>query len=106
MHYGAGYNIWGRHAESRHRGGVAVAWIEISRWQVDGVVNYRPNMIIFVLTTRRRIWYVVRAYVPRKDAPTVVRVEQTLGQAAKGVEVILMGDLNFRLGELRDTWEE
>ena len=63
-------------------------------------------MVSTVLTSGRRIWYVVGEYVPPNDAPTVARVEQTLGQAAKGVEVILMGDLNFRLGELRDTWEE
>ena len=37
---------------------------------------------------------------------TVTRVEQALGNVAKGVEVILLVDLNVMIQEPCDTWEE
>ena len=42
-------------------------------------------------------WYVLGAYVPPNEAPTVARIDQALEQAYRGVEVILLGDLNIRL---------
>ena len=30
-------------------------------------------------------------YVPPNDAPTIVRAEEALGKAAKGVDIILLG---------------
>ena len=44
--------------------------------------------------------------MPPKYSPTVARVDQELSQAAKGVEVILLDDLNVRLREPCNTWEE
>ena len=42
----------------------------------------------------------------QNDAPTIFHMEQALGQAAKGVEVIILGYINIRLGEPRITQEE
>ena len=63
-------------------------------------------MVSFVLTTGRRRWYVVGSYVPPNEAPDIVRMEEALGQAAKGLDIILMGDLNVRLQEMCDSLEE
>ena len=60
-------------------------------------------MVSFVLTKGGRRWYIVGAYVPTNDVPKIARVEQALGQAAKGVEVFLLGDLTVRLGKLLDA---
>ena len=50
--------------------------------------------------------WVVGVYMPPNYYPSVVRVKQALGNTSKGVEVILMVDLNMRLQEPRDAWEE
>ena len=59
-----------------------------------------------MLTTGKWRCFIVRVYVPPNNTPTVARVEKSLGQASKGVEVILMGNLNVRLQELSDVREE
>ena len=53
-----------------------------------------------------RIWCLVGAYVPPNDVPTVACMNQALGKTAKEVKVVLMGDLNVRLGEPPDAQEE
>ena len=83
-----------------------MAWRYRARWQVEGIFNYVPKVLICVLTMGRWRWYVIGAYIPPNDAPTVSSMEQELGQAAKGVEFILLVDLNVRLVELRDAREE
>ena len=44
-------------------------------------------------------------HAPTQKKP-VTRVEQALGNVAKGVEVILLVDLNVMIQEPCDTWEE
>ena len=90
MRYGAGYTIWVTNSYSRHQGGFIVTWREKTGWQVEGIANYGPNVLSFVLTTGRRRWYVVEAYVPPNNAPTIPCVDEALGQAAKGEEIIFL----------------
>ena len=40
--------------------------------------------------------------MPPYDATDVHRIDQSLGVAPKGMELILLGDINFRLREPRD----
>ena len=47
--YGAGHVVWEMEAESRHWGVVVVVWREEAGWQVEGIVNFGPNMAIFLL---------------------------------------------------------
>ena len=68
--------------------------------------NVGTNMVSFLLTLIVQRWYVVRAYVPTNDIPTVNQVEKAQVADLKGVETILMGELNARLGEPRDEREE
>ena len=44
--------------------------------------------------------------MPPNDAPTAARMEKALGNAAKGVEVIILGDLKVRLQQPRGMREE
>ena len=44
--------------------------------------------------------------MPPNNAPTVARVGQAPGNATKGVDVILLGDLNVRPREPHDVQEE
>ena len=51
-------------------------------------------------------WYVVGAYVLPNDLPDMHHVEQVLKAATKGLEIILMGELNVRLRDPCDEFEE
>ena len=104
--YGAGYLLWATEAEIRHQGRMAVIWREEVGWQIEGMVNFGPNMVSFLLKSGESIWYVIGAYVPPNDVPTVHQVEQLLTENPKWVETILMGDLNERLEEPCDKREE
>ena len=44
-------------------------------------------------------WYVVGEYVSTNDILAVHRVKQALRVASKGLDMIMMGDLNERLGD-------
>ena len=59
---GAGYAVWEIEAGSRHQGVIALVWREDSGLQVDGIVNFGPNMASFFMTSGYLIWYVVRDY--------------------------------------------
>ena len=56
-------------------------------------------MVTFLLMLSLRICYVVRAYMPLKNTPSIYHVDQALEAAPRIVEVILMGYLNVRLKE-------
>ena len=56
--------------------------------------SFGPNVVSLLLTSRSGQWYVVGAYVPPNDVPGGRRVV-----APKGLEMILMGDLNAQLSD-------
>ena len=66
---------------------------------MEGIVNFGPNLASFLLTSVSRRWYVVGAYMPPHDVPVVYCIEQASGVAPKVMEVIVLGDLNIRLGD-------
>ena len=83
-----------------------MVWRDKSGWQIEGIFNYGPNVLSFLLTEGLHRWYIVGAYVPPNDAPTVSRVEHALGNSPKVLEVILLDNLNVRLQESSDMQEE
>ena len=102
MRYGLVCSIWSTEAERLHRGGIAVVWKEEVGWQVERTVNFGPNVVSCLLTSRARIWYVVGAYMPPDNAPAVHQVEQDLLAKPKGIDTIFLEDLNAQLEEPRD----
>ena len=73
---------------------------------MEGIINFGPSVVIFLLTSGSRRWYIVGAYVPPNDAPAIYCVEQDLEEAPRGVEVILLGGLNVRLQEPHNKHKE
>ena len=69
--YGSGYLVWSTEAEIHHFRGGAVVWQEEAGWQVEGVVNFGPNVVSFLLTSGVSRWYNVGLYVPPNDVPAV-----------------------------------
>ena len=61
---GEGYFICMTEAESSHRGEILVLWREDAGWQVQGIVNFSPNVASLLMTLGSRRWYVVGAYAP------------------------------------------
>ena len=76
---------------------------EEAGWQVEGMENFGRNVVSFMLTFMAQRWYVVGVYVPPNNVPAVHRVDQALVTKTKGLETILVGYLNVRLGELQDN---
>ena len=72
---------------------------------MEGIVNSGPTVASFLMTSGSRRWYVVGEYVPTHDASADHRIKQMLEVAPKGIEIILLGDLNIRLRKLRDDRE-
>ena len=83
--------------EIRHRGGIEVVWREDTGCQVEGIVNFGPNVASLFLTSGSKIWYIVGEYVTSHNVPAVRRIEQALEVALKGMEVILLVDINVRM---------
>ena len=73
---------------------------------MENTASFSPSVVSLLLTSGARRCYVVDAYVPPNDRPIVHRMEQALKAAPMGLELILMGDLNARLGNLHDESEE
>ena len=59
-------------------GGVSVIWREEVGWQIEGITNLEQNVVSLLLTTGSRRYYVVGAYVPPENAPTVYCIDQAL----------------------------
>ena len=83
-----------------------MVWRAAKGWQVEGTASFGPNVMSFLLMSGARLCYVVGEYVPPKDVPAMHSMDQALRAASKGLEIILMGDLNARLGDPRDEREE
>ena len=56
----SGYSVWVREAESRHWGGIIIAWQREEGWQLEGVTKYGPDMFIFTIIEGWRKWYIMR----------------------------------------------
>ena len=70
------------------------------------MASFGPSVVSFLLMMGTRRWYVVGAYMPPNNVPSVHRVDQALRVAHQILEMILMGDLNGRLGNPRDKRKE
>ena len=98
-HHRAGYAVCATVAESRHWGEVTVVQREDAGWQVEGIIKFGPNVASFLLILGSRRWNVVGEYVSPNNAPAVYCMDQALEASPKGVEVILLWDLNAWLWE-------
>ena len=92
--------------ESRNHEVIALVLREEAGWQLEGIVNFSPNVESFLLKSWSWRWYVVGAYVPPNGAPAVYRVEQALEAEPKVVEIIMLCYLNVQFQEPRDAREE
>ena len=63
-------------------------------------------MVSFIITSGRKRWYVVGAYMPTNDLPTAHWITQALECGTEGVGKLLVGDLNACLANERDEREE
>ena len=73
---------------------------------VEGVWNFGPNVASFIITSGRKRWYGVGAYVPPNNLPTINWIRQLLEYGPKGTRKLLVGDLNVYLKNMRDQQEE
>ena len=60
------------------RGGI-VLWEEAG-CKIEGEKNYGPNMITFTVMLMWKKWFVIVAYVPTNNQPSVQHMEQALAR--------------------------
>ena len=68
--------------------------------------NFGPNVVSFIITSVRKRWYGVGAYVPPNDLPTINWIRQVLECGPKGVRRLIFSDLKVCLANPRDQQEE
>ena len=61
---------------------------------VEGVRNFGPNVVSFIITSGQKCWYGVGAYVLPNNLPTINWIRQALERGQKGIRTLLVGDLN------------
>ena len=76
-----------------------MVWRAATGCQVENTASFGPNVVSFLLILGARQWYIVGAYMPPNDGPRMHCVEQALQAVPKGLELILMGELNALLGD-------
>ena len=64
---------------------------------MEAVRKYGLNVIVFQLATGARRWYIVGCYLAPDDTSTIERVVEALKARPKGVELLVVGDLNTNL---------
>ena len=93
-------------AESRRRGGITIVWRYAEGWGVEGVRKFGPNVVSFIITSGRKRWYGVGAYVTTNNLLTIEWIRKELDCGPKGMGNLLVGDLNACLESPRDQQEE
>ena len=86
--------------------GIVVVWRDNEGWGVERVQNFVPNMVSFIITSGRKHWYGVGAYVLHNNLPRTKRIRQALECGPKGMRKLLVGDLNAYLSNPRYQREE
>ena len=83
-----------------------VVWRDEAGWQVEGIVNFSPNMPSFLLTLGSQRWYIVGAYVPPKRCTRCISRGSGLVGGSKGSGGNTVGEINGKLQETQDAQEE
>ena len=73
---------------------------------VEVVCIFGPNVVIFIITSGRKRWYGIRAYVPPNGLWRVHCIRQAFTCGLEGMGNLISGDLNAYLENPRDQQEE
>ena len=93
----AGYRVVATDATSQHRGGVAVFHRPASHFAVEAVQKFGSNVIVFLLVTGARRWYILRCYLAPDDTLTIERVVKAPKERPKGAAMLVAGDIDANL---------
>ena len=104
--FSSGYKVWETEAKSRHWGGISIVWMKEWVWEVEGLHLFGPNLVSFTVTSGKKRWYVVGAYVPPNNFLAVQRITYELAFGTEGLGKMLVGDLNACLSNPRNQREE
>ena len=106
MRQRSGYTVWATEEESQRQGGIDIVCRDAEGWGVEGVRNFGTNVVSLIITSGRKSWYGVGAYIPPNDQPTINQTRQALECGPKWIRKLLVGDLYACLENPRDQQEE
>ena len=81
---------------------IAIVYRYYAGWKVEGATSVQPNVVSYTNTVGQKKCYIVGAYVPPNDQPTVNQVGQNLACVPEGVEALLASDLSAYLLQPRE----
>ena len=85
---------------------ITIAWGDVEGWGVEGVWNFGPKLVSFLITSGRKHWYGVGDYVLPNTLPTINWISQVLEYGPKGTRKLLVSNLNACLENPRYQQEE
>ena len=103
-HVSAGYSVITMDASIRHCGGVTVFYQPLSRFAVEAVHQFGPNVVGLHLATGERRWYIVGCYLAPDNTCMIESVVVALRERPRGSELLVAGDLNVKLLEPEGDW--
>ena len=101
-----GYTVWANEVKILQQGEIAIVWRDAEEWGIEGVQNFGPNVLSFIITSGQKHWCGVRSYGLPNYLPTINWIGQALECRPKGVGNMLVGDLNACLENPRDQQEK
>ena len=87
-------------------GGVAIVCREYEGWGVELVRSFGPNVAIFTVTSVRKCWYFVGAYMPPNNLPMVHLITHALACGTERVRKLLFCNPNACLSNAMDKRKE
>ena len=52
----SGYTVWATDADSQHQVGIAIVGRDVEGWGFEGVRNFVPKVVSFIITPVRKRW--------------------------------------------------
>jgi hypothetical protein len=92
-----GYTVFATQTTHVNQGGVALIFTNNSLlFQVEAQRKHGPNVISFIITTGKRQYRIIGAYIPPTDTTTLFYISEACNRFP-GQPIILMGDINTDL---------
>jgi hypothetical protein len=89
-------------AESVFQGGIALVYCPSAYWTIETIKRYNPNIISLELVTGKYRFSCVGAYTPPGDMTTIENITIAIERLPRNNPLILLGDLNVDILQLRN----
>ena len=72
---------------------------------MEAIQQFEPNIVGFQMATGEQRWYIIGCYLALEDTSTIEIVITVLKKRPRGLELLVVGDLNAKPGRDRERSE-